>query len=171
MVILISGATHTGKTTLAQRLMERYAYPYLSIDLLKMGLIRSSQTSLTAMSGWEELTAYLWRIVAEIVKTAVENKQDLIIEGCYIPFNWRASFSGEYLPDIRYRCLIMSEEYIRGHFMDIKRYANVIEKRGDDTYCTVDALIRENAMMLSGCRQYGADYIYIDGEYSVDWEL
>lgn len=37
MVILISGASHTGKTLLAQKLMEQYRYPVLSIDLLKMG--------------------------------------------------------------------------------------------------------------------------------------
>ena len=47
MVILITGATHCGKTLLAQRLLEKYKYPYLSIDLLKMGLIRSGCTSLS----------------------------------------------------------------------------------------------------------------------------
>ena len=47
MIILIAGATHTGKTKLAQTLLENYKYPYLSIDHLKMGLIRSKNTSLT----------------------------------------------------------------------------------------------------------------------------
>jgi len=44
MIILITGASHTGKTLLAQKLLEKYKYPYLSIDHLKMGLIRSGQT-------------------------------------------------------------------------------------------------------------------------------
>ena len=30
MVILITGASHTGKNLLAQRLLEKYHYPYLS---------------------------------------------------------------------------------------------------------------------------------------------
>lgn len=47
MVILIAGASHTGKTLFAQKLLEKYKYPYLSIDHLKMGLIRSGQTNLT----------------------------------------------------------------------------------------------------------------------------
>ena len=47
MIILITGASHTGKTLLAQKLLEKYKYPYLSIDHLKMGLIRSGQTELT----------------------------------------------------------------------------------------------------------------------------
>lgn len=84
MIILITGATHTGKTALAQRLMVKYEIPYLSIDHLKMGLIRSGLTSLTPEDD-EELTAYLWPIVREIIRTAMENGQSLIIEGCYIP--------------------------------------------------------------------------------------
>ena len=45
MVILITGASHTGKTLLAQRMLEKYKYPYLSIDHLKMGMIRSGKTN------------------------------------------------------------------------------------------------------------------------------
>lgn len=74
MIILITGASHTGKTALAQKLLEKYKYPYLSIDHLKMGLIRSGNTELTPMSEDIDLTAYLWPIVREIIKTAIENK-------------------------------------------------------------------------------------------------
>ena len=84
MVILIAGASHTGKTLFAQKLLEKYKYPYLSIDHLKMGLIRSGQTNLTVEDD-EQLTKYLWSIVVEMIKTAIENKQNLIVEGCYIP--------------------------------------------------------------------------------------
>lgn len=70
MIILISGTTHTGKTSLSQRLMEKYKIPYLSIDHLKMGLIRSGETSY-AVNDDKKLTPYLWQIVKEIVKTAI----------------------------------------------------------------------------------------------------
>ena len=107
MVILITGASHTGKTLLAQRLLEKHHIPYLSVDHLKMGLIRSGNTALTPEDD-EELTVYLWPIVREIVKTAIENRQDLIVEGCYIPFDWRRDFDARYLPAIRFVCLAMS---------------------------------------------------------------
>ena len=124
MIIFITGASHTGKTALAQKLLEKYQYPYLSIDHLKMGLIRSGNTELTPMDD-AELTEYLWPIVREIAKTAIENKQNLIIEGCYIPFNWQKDFDAQYLENIKFYCLIMTEEYIRNHFQDIKAYASV----------------------------------------------
>ena len=115
MIILISGTTHTGKTALAQRLMERYKIPYYSIDHLKMGLIRSGNTPLTVHDD-KELTPYLWSIVRETIKTAIENGQNLIIEGCYIPFGWQEDFDERYLSEIKYYCLIMTAEYIENVF-------------------------------------------------------
>lgn len=102
MIVLITGASHTGKTALAQRLLEKYHYPYLSIDHLKMGLIRSGNTSLTPVSDDRVLTDYLWPIVREMIKTAIENGQNLIVEGCYIPFDWDEDFEAEYLEEIKY---------------------------------------------------------------------
>ena len=165
MVILIAGASHTGKTLLAQKLLEKYKYPYLSIDLLKMGLIRSGNTALTPLSDHKELTAYLWPVVREMVNTAVENGQDLIVEGCYIPFDWEKDFSEEYLADIKYYCLVMSENYIRKHFDDIKKYADVMEKRLDDSYCTMESVLEDNAEVLSLAKRHNANYILIDEEY------
>ena len=169
MVILITGASHTGKTALAQRLLERFKYPYLSIDHLKMGLIRSGNTALTPLSDDGELTAYLWPIVREIIKTAIENKQNLIVEGCYVPFDWQNDLDAEYLADIRYVCLVMSERYIKEHFEDIKGYASVIESRVYND-CTLEGVVVDNAEVLRGARQNNVNYILIDDEYEIDIE-
>ncbi len=166
MIILIGGASHTGKTLLAQKMLEKYHYPYLSIDHLKMGLIRSGQTELTP-SDDDRLTDYLWPIVREIIKTAIENKQNLIVEGCYIPFDWRESFSEPYLAEIRYRCLVMTEAYIRKHFADILAYSNVIESRLDDSDCSPEQLIRDNRHYLEMCQKYGCEYLLIEDRYEV----
>ncbi len=170
MIILITGASHTGKTALAQKLLEKYNYPYLSIDHLKMGLIRSGNTKLTPMSDDGDLTAYLWPIVCEIIKTAIENKQHLIVEGCYIPFDWEKDFTKEYLNEIKYVCLVMSENYIRNHFDDIKKYANIIENRLDDD-CTLAGVIEDNARILESAEMYNANYVFIDDEYKIDIDL
>ncbi len=165
MVVLISGASHVGKTALAQRLLEKYKYPYLSMDHLKMGLIRSGNTDLTPTSDENKLTEYLWKIVREIVKTVIENNQNLIIEGCYIPCGFEKDFSEEYIDNIRYLCLVMSEEYINEHFDDIKKYANVIEGRIDDEWCTKENVIEDNRRTLRLAKEWGVKYILIDKNY------
>ena len=168
MIILITGASHTGKTALAQKLLEKYKYPYLSIDHLKMGLIRSGNTDLTPMSDDKSLTDYLWPIVCGIIKTAIENKQNLIVEGCYIPFDWQKDFEQEYLDNIKYFCLVMSEKYIKNHFDDIKRYANIIENRLDDEWCTLENVLKENAEFLKFAQMHKVNCILIDDKYEIN---
>ena len=170
MVILLSGASHTGKTLLAQKLLEAYRYPYLSIDHLKMGLIRSGQTRLTPMDD-DKLTEYLWPILREMIKTAIENNQNLIVEGCYIPFTWQEDFPQEYRDHIRYRCLIMSQDYIENHFSDIRAHASVIEQRLDDTDLNKEDLIRDNLRNLAQCQAHSCPYIFIDDSYHITPEV
>ena len=155
---------------MAQRLLEKYRYPYVSIDHLKMGLIRSGYTNLTPEEDGG-LTAYLWPVVREMIKTAIENRQNLIVEGCYIPFDWAEDFEEEYRDQIRYYCLIMSERYIRDHFADIERYACVIEDRLDDAWCTEENVLEDNRRFLELARKHRVNYILIEDSYeaSVHW--
>lgn len=171
MIVLIAGISHTGKTNLAPKLLERYHYPYMSMDHLKTGLIRSKQTTLTPKDD-KLLTPYLWNITLEIIKTAIENKQNLIVEGCYIPFNWKKDFSASYLNQIKYICLIMSEEYISNNYSQIKDCASVIENRGkSDYFLPIDSLIEDNLENLENCKKMNLDYLLINDSYDVNIEL
>ena len=164
MIILITGASHTGKTLLAQRLLERYKYPYLSIDHLKMGLIRSGNTCLTPEDD-DALIDYLWPIVREMIKTAIENRQHLIVEGCYIPFDWRNDFDERYLRSIRFICLAMTDNYIEAHFDEIKGHSNDIESRLNDEDCTIDRLKEDNRKCIEDFRCAGERVVLIDWDY------
>ncbi len=164
MIILIAGASHTGKTLLAQRLLKQYGYPYLSIDHLKMGLIRSGQTGLTPEDD-DALTRYLWPIVLEMVKTAIENRQNLVVEGCYIPFDWRQDLDARYLPSIRFLCLAMTERYISEHFDEIIRYESVIESRLTGGDCTVAGLQADNRRNIDGFQWAGEKVVLIDSDF------
>ena len=126
------------------------------------------QTNLTPMSADEELTAYLWPIVREMIKTAIENGQNLTVEGCYIPFDWQKDFEAEYLENIKYYCLVMSEAYITNHFAEIKQYANVIENRLDDSSCTLESVLTDNAKVLRLAQEHGVNIVLIEDRYDVD---
>ena len=165
MIILITGASHTGKTLLAQRLLEKYCYPCLSIDHLKMGLIRSGYTDLTPEDD-DALTGYLWPVVREMVKTAVENSQNMIVEGCYIPPDWRRDFDDRYLPHIRFICLAMTEQYIRDHFAEIAAHESEIESRFIDTGLSADSLVKDNEAVISAFQRAGEQVVLIDSDFN-----
>lgn len=170
MIVLITGPSHTGKTLLAQKLLEKYKFPYLSIDHLKMGLIRSGYTHLTPEDD-DDLADYLWPVVREIVKTAIENRQNLIVEGCYIPFDWAKDFEKAYLDQIQYYCLVMSEAYIKNHFTSIKEYANVMEKRLDDESCTPENVLKDHAHFRACAQKYHLHVVLIDDKYDINIDL
>ena len=167
MIILIAGTSHTGKTNLAQKLLEKYKMPYLSIDHLKMGLIRSGNTTLTPMDD-DKLTGYLWPIVREMIKTAIENNQNLIVEGCYIPFDWRKDFDTEYQKSIKFLCLAMTASYIDSNFDKIKAHASVIEARVDDSDLNAKYLKTDNQKNIEGNQKSGEKVILIDNDYEAD---
>lgn len=170
MIILITGASHTGKTVLAQKLLEKYKYSYFSIDHLKMGLIRSGYTKLTPEDD-AELEAYMWPIIREMIKTAIENKQNLVIEGGYIPFDWKKDFTEEYLDNIKFYCLVMSENYIKNYFDNIKKYASAVENRIDDDWCTMESVLEDNAQFLELAKKHNANYVLIDDKYEINIDL
>ena len=164
MIMIITGASHTGKTVLAQRMLEKFKYPYVSVDHLKMGLIRSGNTDLTPEDD-DELVGYLWPIVREMIKTAIENRQNLIVEGCYIPYDWRKGFGDAYLPEIRFICLAMTDAYIDAHIDDIIKHGSDIESRLDDSYCTAGRLKEENRKVIQGFGRTGERMTMIDKDY------
>ncbi|MBO4676411.1 MAG: AAA family ATPase [Oscillospiraceae bacterium] len=164
MVILITGASHTGKTLLAQRLLEKLHYSCLSIDHLKMGLIRSGNTTLTPEDD-DALTDYLWPILREMVKTAAENRQDLILEGCYIPPDWRKDFSAPYLASIRFICLAFTDAYIDQNFGEILRHASDIESRLDDSGVSPEGLKADNRSYRRRFGERGEAVTLIDSDY------
>ena len=164
MVIIVTGSSHVGKTLLAQRMLEKYKYPYLSIDHLKMGLIRSGNTDLTPEDD-DELTSYLWPIVREMIKTAIENEQNLIVEGCYIPSDWRKDFDDRYLTAVRFICLAMTEDYIETHFNEIIGHESEIEFRRIKEDCTISDLKQCNRRFIEAFTDAGETVTIIEDDF------
>ena len=152
MIILIGGSSHVGKTLIAQKLLERTHYPYVSLDHLKMGFIRSGRTDLTVEDDYK-MRYFLWPFAAEMIKTAIENNQNMIVEGCYIPGEWKETFTPEYLSKIYCTFITMDEEYLRANFDKVTVKANVIEKRLDD-HPDLDRLILCSKEFKADCEKY-----------------
>ncbi len=154
----------SGKRFWHSRCLKKIKYPYLSIDHLKMGLIRSGNTDLTPEDD-DELTSYLWPIVREIIKTAIENKQNLIVEGCYIPSDWRKDFDDNYLSSIKFICLAMTEEYIETHFDEIIGHESEIESRLIQEDCTIGDLKECNRWFIEAFGNAGERVTLIEDDF------
>ena len=55
----------------------------------------------------------------------------------------------------------MSEEYIKNHFEDIKKFADVIEHRLDDSDLNIENVINENRYYFENCRRHNLTYYVI----------
>ena len=166
MIILLTGASHTGKTALAQKLLEKYKYPYLCIDHLKMGLIRGlDDCPISAIDKDEHIARYLWPIVKGIIETNIENKQNLIFEGCYLPCHEIKKLLETYPHDILAIYMVFSENYIRTHFEDVLGYRFVVEARGYKEERTVDMLVAEHQQVLASCKLNNLPYFLADNSY------
>lgn len=128
MIYLIGGSSHVGKTFFSQKLMEEINVPYVSLDHIKMMFIRSGLTKLTPDDDYE-MRYFLWPYMAEYIKTCIENEQSLIVEGCYIPENYRDAFPESYLENIKAVYITMSEDYLRRNADLVVGKASVIENR------------------------------------------
>jgi putative acetyltransferase len=166
MVILIAGASYAGKTIMAQKLLEKYKIPYFSIDHLKMGIYRGNNNcGFSPESTDEIITEKLWPIIKEIIKTIIENKQNIIIEGCYFPYSME-DMEKEYLEKIIIFCIGFSEQYIRQN-LSTKIYDNrsVIERREYDFIEDIEKYILENEERKQKYMKNGIKYFEINEDY------
>lgn len=166
MIILIGGSSHVGKTYLAQKLLEKLKYPYLSLDHLKMMFIRCGLTDLTVEDDYD-MRYFLWPYAAELIKTAIENEQNMIVEGCYIPSEWREQFGEEYLKNIKCFFITMSEEYLRKNTDSVIANASVVECRIEEEV-DIERLIKCSKEFKEEAEKFDIPVIEITDKYDID---
>lgn len=166
MVVLIGGSSHVGKTMIARKLVEKYGWECICLDYLKNAFQKAG------IAGFENLDDVgmrhrMWPFVAEIIKSALSSGRDLILEGCYIPTEWKESFTREQLEDIRAVFILMSEAYIRTHMDEIGSFSGIVEKREND-FLDEERLVRCSADFKADCLGNETFYIEIEDDYDTE---
>ena len=86
MLFFIGGAAWTGKGILARRLLADLRLPYLSLDVLKMGLARGAPEYLIAPdAGAIQVAARMWPLVREMSISLLYDEVDYVFEGEVLP--------------------------------------------------------------------------------------
>lgn len=159
MIFLIGGETHTGKTKLAQLLLERYHFPYLSLDHLKMGLYRGTQNCpFTPEDSDDAISAHLWPIVKGMIDTCRENGQNQVFEGCYLPPEQVKPLLG---PDVAAVYLVFTEDYLRDHYDLVLQHESVIEQRLYPSAPDLEEMINANIALRNRCMMAGVPVVEI----------
>lgn len=172
MVILIGGVGYAGKTLMAQKLLEKYHYPYLSIDHLKMGLYLSDiECGFTPYSSQKDIGEKLWQILKGVITVNIENKQNLIIEGLYLLPEKIKKLEEKYSKEIISFYLGFAEKYILNSF-DEKIIGNrsVIENRKYENSDIVQDYIFENKQQKKMCENADAKYFEITNDYEEEMD-
>lgn len=163
MIILIGGESHTGKTLMAQNLLEKYKYPYTSLDHLKMGLVRGYKNcEFTPLDSDEYISDKMWGFVDGIINTCLENNQHIILEGCYLPPDRVNSIISDKVIAIY---IVFSEEYIDKNFDKILDYENIIEKRITTFEVNKEEFKLDNYNLKNKCISNGIPYFEIKNDY------
>ncbi|PZD97302.1 2-phosphoglycerate kinase [Paenibacillus sambharensis] len=170
MIITISGKSCTGKTLMAQTLLEKYKVPYLSIDHLKMGLYRADNNcGFTPLGSDQFIGEKLWPILKSIIQTNIENNQHLIIEGCYLLPHHLQDFEPVYADKIIAVFLGFSASYIEEQFhSSIVKHCNVIESRIYPEERTISKVLDEHKYFREECLACGVPYFEIKQDYEVE---
>lgn len=166
MIILIGGPSNTGKTFLAQQLLERYKYPYYSMDHIKMGICRSDQDcGFTPMDEDTHIAKAIWPMIREIIKTAIENKQSLIVEGVYFLPEHTSEFEPEYREKIVPLFLAFTDQYVNDHYecCIVGRRSVIEEKECEDR--PKETFLLAHRKTRKSCQIHHARMFLVDQDY------
>lgn len=167
MIILIAAHSCTGKTLMSQRLLEKYHMPFYSVDHFKMGLYRSDENcGFTPYDSNEHIGKKLWPMIKSIMMTAIESKQDLIIEGCYLLPEFLNDLDDTYKQHILPVFFGFSQGYIENNFMSkIVGFRDAIEKRCYPEERPIENFIEEHLKFKTGCMKHNVKYFEINNDY------
>lgn len=168
MIIVLGGVSHTGKTYLAQQLLEKHKVPYLSLDHLKMGLIRGNVScGFTLDDDDMTIANKMWSLVEGIIATNIENNQNLIIEGCYLPPDKVRSIKENYGSSVIESYIIFTAEYIQKNFEPlILGHRNIIENRKYEEDRSIEDFIVEHQNIRAQCQHNSIKYFDVDRDYN-----
>ena len=105
-------------------------------------------------------------MVEGIIRTAIENRQQLIIEGCYLPHKQVGLLKEEYSKEIVELYICFTESYIRKHFHgQILANRLIIETRCYEEERTENDFIAANNTMRTACKYNNLSSIDVSDNY------
>lgn len=166
-VILIGGVGGTGKTLLAKQLMKKLHIPYVCIDHLMMGMLRSETAcGFSVDDSAETIGQAMWPLLVGFIKTNIENQHSIILEGFQLQPELIAQFEEPYRSQLLSVFVGFSEVHFRaGQFAKIEQYRHVVEQRLPETY-DLEMLVQSHQQLQANCQKSEMPFFELDGDYN-----
>lgn len=113
----------------------------------------------------EKIEALMWPAVRELVRTALENDEDLVVEGDYVPAEWRGDFEAD--AAVGALALVFSERYVEEEFDAILAHAEAARRRlaKGEEHVTREELRSAHAGARSRAERAGDEVLLVDADY------
>jgi putative acetyltransferase len=170
-VFLIGGVGGTGKTLLASKLMRVLHIPYVSIDHLMMGMVRSDpDCHFSPLDSGETIGRHMWPFLKAVIQTNIENNHSIILEGFQLQPEWVTDFTEEYQKHIIPVFIGFSEQYLRSNLVsNIRKHRHVVERRENEAL-NIESLITQHLRLKSECVKHQVTHFEIDESYESSME-
>lgn len=149
MVVIITGASCTGKTMLTKRLIDTCGVKQIAMDSIKMYLFRNDNNcGFTPTDSNRFIGGKIWSVIKKEILNAIDNGTDLIIEGAYF-----------------------SPEYIRKQYnLGIIKHRHIVKKRAYEEDRAPEVFIKYHNVLKEKCIEYGQRYYYIESDYEKEMD-
>ena len=124
MIYIISGASRSGKTLIAKKMMVEYNIPYLSLDSLVMGFTNGIPEYGIHDKLWpHEIAERLWPFLKAMLQNMLWSDIDYILEGEAVLPRHIAELSKEHPDEMRVCYLGFSDVKLEEKVEDIYKYS------------------------------------------------
>ena len=164
MLYLVSGTSRSGKTLIAEKLMEEKQIPYMSLDWLMMGFTNGMpQLGIHDKLFPDEIAKRLWSFFKAMCESMLYLEIDYIIEGEAMLPELIQELLDKYPDKIKICFVGYTDIDIDQKAQDIKTYStrrgDWLTKESDDyIYEHIDNMVTHSRKIRDGCEKYNMTY-------------
>ncbi|BBH20095.1 hypothetical protein Back11_14400 [Paenibacillus baekrokdamisoli] len=131
MLYIIGGASRSGKTTSAKRILKESEIPYLSLDYLMMGIANGIPEFGVYPTEGDFITGQkLWKVVNPLMTAMVENEIDYTVEGVQLIPSYVSQFEQRYSGKVKPCFIGLAELNVKHSVEEMKFHSSKTENDG-----------------------------------------
>ena len=171
MIYIISGASRSGKTLLAKRILKDKGVTYLSLDWLMMGFNTGiPEYGIHHLLFPDDIARRMWSFLKGMIESMIHVKEDCVIEGEAILPELITELVKEHPNHIKVCFLGYADVEVAKKVEEIKTFSNgehdwLLKESDEYIIDHTKNMIDHSKMIQNSCRKYGFDYFDTSNDF------